>query len=402
MLLFGGIVAFQPVVNPSFQRILWLGAALAVLGGAYLAWRPQPSVAATVGAAAVTHAVAPDELQYQLGAPQLAMLHSVSVEELPVPLAQPLEARVAYDEDLTARMSVPVSGRVTSLLAQTGDTVKAGQPLLVLDSPDLGSALSDLERAQADVQVKRRAVARLRGLAPGDAVAAREVEQAEADLAQAVSEQTRAERRLKNLNPLGQPIQGQRMTLRSPLNGVVTERSAGPAMEVSASLSDPLFVISDLRRLWVLADLPERLVGQVHAGDRLLIEGEAAGVRREARVEQVGRVIDPNSRRAVLRATVDNRDGRLMPEMFVRAWLQSRDALRAIRVPNAAVVNHGVYAYVFVETRPGHFQRRRVDLATRGGDFSFIRQGVIAGEKVVVSGALLLDAEMSAPMDARP
>jgi cobalt-zinc-cadmium efflux system membrane fusion protein len=119
-------------------------------------------------------------------------------------------------------------------------------------------------------------------------------------------------------------------------------------------------------------------------------------------VDQIGRVIDPNTRRAQLRATVDNPDGTLMPEMFVRAWLHARDAGQAVRVPNAAIVNRGVYAYAFVEAQPGRFERRRVDLAQQGGAFSFVKSGLRAGEKVVVSGALLLDAEMSAPADAKP
>lgn len=389
-------------MNPS-KPILWAALVLAAAAGAYLAWRSaRPETVAPKAVLPAPAASNPGELKYPVGAPQLTSLRSSATEEFPVPLMQPLEARLAYDEDVTARMSVPVSGRVTALYARAGDTVKAGQPLLVLDSTDIGSALADLERAEADVQVKRKAVARLRELAPGDAVPARELEQAETDLAQASAERVRAERRLKNLNPLGQPIHGQSMTLRSPLKGVVTERTAGPAMEVSPSLAAPLFIVSDLRRLWVLADLPEGLLAHVRPGDRLLLECESDGQRREARVEQVGRVIDPNTRRAVLRATVDNTDGTLMPEMFVRAWLQPRDAGMAIRVPNAAIVNRGVYAFAFVETEPGHFERRRVELAARGGAFSFVSQGLRAGEKVVVSGALLLDAEMSAPTDARP
>ncbi len=389
-------------MNPS-KTILWAAVALALACGAYAAWRftaSQPAPATAPPAAA--QAVGPGELQYPPGAPQLTMLRSSPADVFAVPAMQPLEARLAYDEDVTARLSVPVSGRVTALHARAGDSVKAGQPLLVMDSPDIGSALADLERAEADVQARRKAAARLRELAPGDAVPAREVEQAETELAQASAERARAERRLKNLNPLGQAVHGQSLTLRSPLNGVVTERNAGPAMELSPALPAPLFVVSDLRRLWVLVDLPESLAGQVHPGDRLMLEAEPAGRRQEARVEQVGRVIDPNTRRAVLRATVDNRDGSLMPEMFVRAWLQARDGGQAVRVPNAAIVNRGVYAYAFVEPQPGRFQRRRVEIAARGGAYSFVKQGLKAGEQVVTSGALLLDAEMSAPADAKP
>jgi cobalt-zinc-cadmium efflux system membrane fusion protein len=365
--------------------------------------QPQsPTATATVTAVATAPATA-GELRYPNGAPQLTLIRSQAVEEMPVPMSQPLEARLSYDEDATARLQMPVAGRVVEMNARPGDAVKSGQPLLVIDSPDVGSALADLERADTDMQAKRKAVARLRELAPGDAVAGRELEQAEADLAQSGAERLRAERRLHNLNPLDLPMRGQRMTLRSPLAGVVTERNAGPAMELTPAQAAPLFVVSDLSRLWVLVDLPESLVTRVHAGDTLLIETEAPSApRRKARVAQVGRVIDPNTRRATLRATVDNRDGQLLPEMFVRAWLQSEEGDKAVRLPNAAVVNRGVYAYAFVEAEPGRFVRRRIELAARGGDYSFVSQGLKAGERVVVSGALLLDAELSAPAEAKP
>jgi len=383
-------------MNPLTLLVVLAGGA-ALLAGCQE--RPQNQVATAVAAASAPAG----ELRYPSGAPQLTLLRSQAVEEVPVPLSQPLEARISYDEDATSRLQMPVSGRVVELNARPGDVVKAGQPLLVIDSPDVGSALADLERADADMQAKRRAVARLRELAPGDAVAGRELDQAEADFAQSSAERLRAERRLHNLNPLGLPTRGQRMTLRSPLAGVVTERNAGPAMELTPAQAAPLFVVSNLSRLWVLVDLPESLITRVHAGDTLQIETETATApRRQARVIEVGRVIDPNTRRVTLRATVDNRDGRLLPEMFVRAWLQAAEGDKAVRVPNAAVVNRGVYAYAFVEAEPGRFVRRRLELAARGGDYSFVKQGLKAGERVVVSGALLLDAELSAPADAKP
>lgn len=346
---------------------------------------------------------ASDEIRFAAGAPQLAMLRSAPVMAFALPVAQPLEAHLVYDEDVTSRLSVPVSGRVTALLAHPGDVVRRGQPLLVLDSPDLGSALADLERADADLNLKQKTVARLQDLSTGEAVARRELEQAQADLAQARVERARAERRLHNLNPGGLPTEGQRLTLSSPLDGVIVERNANLAMEASSSLSTPLFVVSKLRQLWVLADLPERLAGQVRVGDRLVIESDTVPqAQREARVLQVGPGVDPSTRRVVLKAAVDNRDGRLMPEMFVRAWLPSGRGAQAVRLPNTAVVVRGVQSFVFVETAPGQFKRRRVELATRGGDDSFVSEGLAPGERVVTQGALLLDAELSAPADGTP
>lgn len=388
-------------VNPSsWGRRMAVIAVLASLG---LSAGCTDSASQPLTRAATADGPSADEIRFADGSPQLTMIRSAPVEAFPMPMAQPLDARLVYDEEVTSRLSVPVSGRVTALLARPGDAVRRGQPLLALDSPDLGSALADLERADADLALKQKTVARLQDLSSGEAVARRDLEQAQADLAQARAERARAERRLHNLNPAGLPMQGQRLTLVSPLDGVVVERNANLAMEASPALPAPLFVVSSLRQLWVLADLPERLAGQVRAGDKLVIESDAVPqARREARVLQVGPGVDPATRRVVLKAAVDNRDGRLMPEMFVRAWLPAGPGAAAVRVPNTAVVVRGVQSFVFVETAPGRFKRRRVELAARGGDDSFVREGIAAGDRVVTQGALLLDAELSAPADSGP
>jgi cobalt-zinc-cadmium efflux system membrane fusion protein len=126
------------------------------------------------------------------------------------------------------------------------------------------------------------------------------------------------------------------------------------------------------------------------------VENDAyPGDSMHARIVQIGQVVDPNTRRVVARARIDNEQGKLLPEMFVRAFVL-QDAGHAVRVPNSALVTRGLYSYVFVESAPGRFERRRVELSLRGADSSFVTRGLAPGEKVVVAGALLLDAEVAA------
>ena len=96
-------------------------------------------------------------VRFAEGAPQLSMIQAQVIESTPVPIADPMNARVAYDEDLTARVSVSFSGRITALRAATGDSVGVGQVLAEIDSPDFGTATADLNKARADEERKRRA-----------------------------------------------------------------------------------------------------------------------------------------------------------------------------------------------------------------------------------------------------
>lgn len=341
-------------------------------------------------------------LRYPESAPQLTMIQAHLLPSSPVPLAEPLNARVVYDEDVTARIAVSLSGRIVALTAAAGDAVKAGQVLAEIDSPDFGAASADLNKAKADEERKRLVLERARELGAGEAIAAKDLEAAQADFAQAQAETARAALRLKNMNPYGQAVRGQRIGLTSPLGGVVTERTATPGLEVSSGMASPLFVVTDPKRLWLLIDLPENLLSRVKLGATLAVESDAYPDEHfNAKIVQLGQLVDPNTRRVVVRARLDNPLAKLLPEMFVRATLQ-QDSETGVRVPNSAIVNRGIYAYVFVQTEAAEFQRRQVKLLTQGSDFSYVGEGLKGGEQVVVTGALLLDAEMDARAGDKP
>jgi len=341
-------------------------------------------------------------LRYPESAPQLTMILARELPSSPVPLTEPLSGRVVYDEDATARIAVSLSGRIVHLMAAPGDAVKAGQVLAEIDSPDFGSASADLNKAKADEERKRLVLERAKELGVGEAIAAKDLEAAQADFAQAQAETARAALRLKNMNPYGQTVHGQRIGLTSPLGGVVTERTATPGLEVSTGMAAPLFVVTNPKRLWLLIDLPENLLGRVKMGASLAVESDAFPDEHfDARIVQLGQLVDPNTRRVVVRARLDNPGAKLLPEMFVRASLQQSSG-SGVRVPNSAIVNRGIYSYVFLQTDTGEFQRRQIKLLTQGSDFSYVGEGLKGGEKVVVTGALLLDAEMDVKSGDKP
>ncbi len=337
----------------------------------------------------------PGILRYAADAPQLASLKIQAAEELPVPLAEPLNGRVAYNESLTARVSSPIAGRIVSLRLQPGDPVKAGETLLALDSPELAQAVADLNKAKSDETRKRLAFERARKLLDGEVLPRKDFESAEADLEQARAETRRAQLRLRNLVPGGGA--GENYALRSPISGVVSERKANPGMEVRPDLPDPLYVITDPTRLWVLIDLPERNLSKVESGHPVSVEVDAwPGQQFTGTIDKVGETVDPATRRIQVRCSVPNPTRRLKPEMYARVTLLADANQRGLRVPNGALFTEGLYSYLFVEKSPGEFQRRRVSLRLQDRDYSYIASGLNPGERVVVSGALLLNSELSA------
>lgn len=340
----------------------------------------------------------PGIVHFERGEPQLSALRSEAVKVEPMPAADPVNGRVVYDENATSRVSSPLTGRVIGLAAGIGDTVSRGKPLLEIDSPELATAEADLAKSASDEQRKKLAYERARQLYEHEVIARKELEFAEADYQQAQADARRTAARLRNLQATGH--QNGKFVLRSPIAGMVVERHANPGQEVRPDLDAPLFLVSDVSRLWILVDVPEHSLANVHVGQIVGVETDAFPEQRfTATVERIGVAVDPITRRVQVRCTVKNADGKLKPEMFARVSFLADGERKGIRVPNSALVTEGVYAYVFVETHPGTFEKRKVGLALRGMDHSFVESGLAEGERVVVEGALLLNSE--AAVDAQ-
>jgi cobalt-zinc-cadmium efflux system membrane fusion protein len=332
-------------------------------------------------------------LRYPAGAPQLAYLRVEKAEASPVSALEPLHGRIAYDDNVTARVSPSIAGRVVKIGAQAGDKVAAGQPLLWLDSPDYAQALADLHKAELDLRQKQLSLGRAKMLFEGEVLARKDFESAENDMHQSEAEAERARARFRNLNPVGSIKEG--FALRAPLSGIVTERQANPGTEVRPDAPGPLYVITNPARLWVIVELPEKDLAKVRVGQPVTVEVDAYPDEHfPAKILAIGDVVDPATRRVAVRCQLPNDKHLLKPEMYARVT-PSAEGVPLPRVPNPALVTEGLHTYLFVETEPGVLERRLVVLAFRGQEASYVKEGLAAGERVVTAGALLLNAELA-------
>lgn len=368
-------------------------AALAVAGIAASAWYGLKSSPAEVPAAK-SQAAAPREpniLRFAPDAPQLAYLHIAPALAGQVPALEPLQGHVAYDEDATSRITAPIAGRVIRINAELGDHVKAGQVLLTLDSPDYAQASADARHAESDLRLKQAAYDRAKTLLDGGVLARKDFESAEADRQQSEIEMDRARARLRNLGPMS----SSGYALVTHIGGVVTERQVNPGSEIRPDAGNTLFVVSDPKRLWVNVEVPEKDLGKIHEGQHLKVESDAyPDTSFDAEALMIGKVLDPATRRVVVRCRVENPDEKLKPEMYVHATPLGGD-LTLPHVPNDALITEGLQSFIFVERSPGVLEKRRVTLGYRGHEESYIASGLTPGERVAISGALLLNAELA-------
>ena len=381
-----------------FSRILVVLAAVAAVGGGVWWYNsenaPQANSAATAEAKPKVKAES-NQIRFAPNAPQLAHLQVSAVLAYPEPLLDPLNGRVAYDENYTARIATPIAGRVVKIAAQPGDSVTAGQPLALIDAPDYSAAQADMAKSSADVRLKQSAYDRAKSLHEGEVLARKDFESAQNDLALSRAENRRAQERLSNLTQ-GKAMEGGKFALRSPIRGVVSERKINPGAEVRPDAVEPLFVVTDPTHLWIIVDVPEKYLAKVMVGQRAEVEADAfPGADFIARVVSIGEVLDPATRRVQVRCTIDNPQRRLKPEMFVRVTPMPDEARKVVRIPNSAVITEGLYSHVFVEKEKGLFEKRRITLGLQGREDSFVREGLVDGDRVVTAGALLLNAEQA-------
>ncbi|WP_395407383.1 efflux RND transporter periplasmic adaptor subunit [Pseudoduganella sp. UC29_106] len=315
-----------------------------------------------------------------------------AADSAPLPEAEPIAARIAFDEDHTARVSAPLAGRVSRIMVQTGQHVRAGEALANVASPDLAAAASDEKKAVADARLKSSALARAQLLFDAGVMASKDLEAASSDSAQSAAELERARQRLQALGASGAAAGA--LVLTSPVSGTVVDRQINPGQEVRPDLPAPLFIVSNLDQLWLIADVPEQMALELRIGQAVQFEADALpGKQFMARIAYIGEMVDPNTRRIPVRCVLANDDHRLRPEMFARVRFQGGQGQAGIPLPNEAIVVDGRDEYVFVRVKADGYARKRVHVARRGPVTSYLDSGVAAGEQVVVAGALLLKAQ---------
>jgi cobalt-zinc-cadmium efflux system membrane fusion protein len=298
---------------------------------------------------------------------------------------------VESDPARTAAVLTPLGGRVIALKVALGDRVARGQVLAVVDSPDLGQAYADDDKAADSVRLTEKNLGRQEAQNKLGTASDRDLDQARSDHAQAVAEYTRTHARLKTLGvPLGNGASSRLLTVTAPVGGSVTALAVAPGNMINDP-TQPLMTIADLSTVWITALVPEKDVASVSKNQDAEVSLTAYPDRvLHGRVLFVSAVIEPDSRRNKLRIAFANQDYALKPNMFAAVTLMG-PAHSQVVLPSSALLMNNDRTSVFVATAPWTFERRTVDTQLEEGPSVAIRSGVEAGEQVVVKGGILLN-----------
>jgi cobalt-zinc-cadmium efflux system membrane fusion protein len=303
------------------------------------------------------------------------------------------------DDDAYAEVGTPIAARVAKVLVGLGDTVAAGQPLVELQSVELGKARGDFLTARARAELAQQALERKRGLNAERIVPRRELQEAEAEAAAAAAGLRAARAALQAIGVSpddaveAKDAEPARLVLRAPIAGTVIERNAVQGQAIDPAR--PLFRIADLSELWLIVQAFERDALQVQVGGDAHISFPALPGRSfSGMVRLVASQVDASSRTIPIRVVVTNPDGVLRPGMSATVWLPlGEPSGDVVAVPAPALQRLREGWCVFLPRGEGTFEIRPVG---RGRDLSGdveVVAGLRPGETVVVDGAFLLKAE---------
>jgi Cu(I)/Ag(I) efflux system membrane fusion protein len=314
---------------------------------------------------------------------QLIGMRSVAAEMGTLTKDIRIVGKVSYDETRLTHIHSKVSGYIEEVFADSvGKSVRAGDPLFTIYSPDLVATEQDFLLA-----LKSREILRMSTVASAA--------QGSENLIAAARERLRlwdvTEQEIRRLETEG--TMKRAIAVYSPVTGVVMERAAyhhGTFVDPSKDL----FTIVDLSRVWVLGEAYEADLPFIRAGQAAEIELPYSGGGKtiRGRVDFIYPFLDPKSRTAQVRMQFANPNLSLKPEMFANISM-SVSIGRQLLVPQDAVMDTGTEQYVFIDKGDGYVQPRKVKVSAEAGEKVGIEQGLKPGERVVTGANFVVDSE---------
>lgn len=326
---------------------------------------------------------------------QMSHLQVTTVEPTRLARTLRLTGAVAYNAFRTTPVITQVGGPVSRILVLPGERVRQGQPLLEVSSPDYSQLRASYLKARETYRITDKNYARAQDLYAHNAIAERDLLQAESDRNQARADLEASE---QTLRILGIPKPESLMTaqaspelpLLAPIGGEVVERLVSPGQLLQAGATQA-FTISDMSTVWVLANIYQNDLAYVKVGDTVSVVTDAYSDKFQGKVSYISSAVDPNSRTLQARIVVENRGEKLKKDMYVTATVAAGTIENALAVPDSAVLRDDEnQPFVYVATGTNQFGRRMVGIGQSEGGKTQILSGLKAGERVVGEGSLFL------------
>ncbi|WP_212005630.1 efflux RND transporter periplasmic adaptor subunit [Chitinophaga sp. HK235] len=333
-----------------------------------------------------------DTIIVPAASPLSAKIHLHTITEAPYQLQLLTAGIVKAIPNNYAEIAPPFAGRVVKSYVRLGDKVHAGSPLFAISSPDFYDAQKAWFQARQLYEQAVLAQKRQQDLHQHGVGAARDLEEANTNLAVQRQELENAAAALKvfNIDPQ-QQVLGQPLVVRSPIGGEVISNKLVNGQFLKAE-DGAVAVVAQLSQVWIAGQVKEKDLRFIHEGDAVNMEVTALpDTAFSGKVFHVSRVINEETRAAEVLMICDNPAHQLKPGMYASVNFQDAPE-KVIAVPARAVMQDNNSSYVFAEVAPGTYVRRKVVTGETKGQQLIIRNGLKPQNKIIGDGAFYLSA----------
>ncbi len=298
-----------------------------------------------------------------------------------------LTGKVGTNDDNVVPVYSQVSGNVQEIKVLLGDLVTAGQVLAIVRSSEMAQYGSDLLNAQTNLRIAETNLLKTKDMYKGGLASMTDSLSAEVAVQQAKSELNRVQQVLK-IN--GGSAQGE-FIVRAPISGFIVQKGVTNNMTIRGDNSTSMFTISDLKNVWIQANVYESNISLIHQGENVDVTTLAyPGRVFKGKIDKAMNVLDPTSKVMKVRVVLANPDYALKPEMYASITVNDKENRQCLSVPSTAIIfDHSQY-YVLVFNNRSDVKITPVKFINAVGDKTFIAGGVNEGDKVVSSQAILI------------
>lgn len=297
---------------------------------------------------------------------------------------------VSFSEDNVVRIYPIVSGTVEKIFVSLGDYVQKGQILATILSMDMSQIQRDYNIAKSNFSVEEKNLARAQELFSAGMMSEKEFAAAKKDYNNALSELNERTQILKLYGGSSSDLDAI-YNIIAPRSGYIVERSITEGTQIRNDNNTNILTISDLKTVWVWANIHESDLSKVSEGDAVQVKTIAYPDKTfKGRVKKIGTMLDPDSRVIKIRTELDNKEGLLKPEMFANVLLTPKVSEKALVVSNMSIILENNQNYVMVATGKNEFKKIQIKTGRVFHYYTEVLSGVGAGQAVVTEGSLFV------------
>jgi membrane fusion protein, heavy metal efflux system len=318
------------------------------------------------------------------------MIRIDTVKNCNVTVELSLSGVVSFNENNVVKVYPRSSGQVIESKASLGDKVTKGQVLAIIRSADVAGNYNDLSSANADVSIAKRQMDNTESLYKNGISSEREYNEAKQNYEKALAARNKIQSVI-NINAGGKASESGRYVVTAPIDGYIVEKKVTAGAFIRPDMGDNLFTISDLKNVWVYANVYEADISKIREG--FLVQVAPISYPDKVfngRVDKISQVLDPQSKTMKVRINLDNKEMLLKPDMFTKVIVSNREGTNAICIPTTGLVSQDGKNYVVVYKSPSDMHIEEVEVIKTVENRTYVKGGLTEGQLIITKNQLFI------------